>query len=201
MSDVLFEYDAELADQGGRRYRARAAGRERDDGRWEGWLEFVPEDGGPAVRTGRETTQPDRRFLEYWATGLTATYLDGALLRATTPEPEVRIVRTEPPPVGAPAPRRAPRRKGPAHHPTRPLEARAAATGTPVAVLDPFAVFAEGDQVLRGQLRALASGQLRNIVKAYRLSTLTSDELERLGQSALVGLIMGEVSDRADRER
>ncbi len=105
MSEVLFEYDAELSDEGGRLYRARAAGRPRDDGRGEGWLEFVPEDGGAIVRTGRETTQPDRSFLEYWATGLTATYLDGALLRATTPDPDVRIVRTEPPPAGGPGSR------------------------------------------------------------------------------------------------
>ncbi len=185
MSEVLFQYDAEFSDDRGRLYRARACGRERKDGRWEGWLEFVPAD-GPVVRTTRETTQPDRGFLEYWATGLTATYLDGALLRATKPRPEVRVVRTAPPAAG-PRPRT-----------RRRVEA---AVPGPAAVLDPFAVFAEGDHVLRGQLGALDSGQLRNIVKAYQLSTLTSDELERLSQPELVGLILGEITARADRQR
>ncbi len=184
MSEVLFHYDAEFSDDSGRRYRARACGQERRDGRWEGWLEFVPLDGGTTVRTDRETTQPDRRFLEYWATGLTTTYLDGALLRATKPKPAVRLVRTAPPPASVPRP------------PVRTEVVVPAA-----AVLDPFAVFAEGDHVLRGQLRALDAGQLRNIVRKYELSSLTSEELEQLTQRDLVGLIMGEVVERAERYR
>ena len=48
---------------------------------WEGWLQFLgPE--GSALVTSRETTQPDRRALEYWAGGLSHTYFDGALARA-----------------------------------------------------------------------------------------------------------------------
>ncbi len=182
MSEVLFQYDAEFSDDDGRRYHARACGRERRDGRGEGWLEFVPLDGGRPVRTERETTQPDRRFLEYWATGLTTTYLDGALLRATKPKPAVRLVRTAPPPATVPRPRQ---------------RGRSEVVVPAAAVLDPFAVFAEGDHVLRGQLRALDAGQLRNIVRKYHLSALGSEELEQLTQPDLVGLIMGEVSERA----
>ncbi len=188
MSEVLFQYAAEFTDDGGRHYHARACGRERRDGRWEGWLEFVPLDGGRPIRTDRETTQPDRRFLEYWATGLTTTYLDGALLRATKPTPAVWLVRTAPPPASVPRP--SPRPRGQRQRETLP-------PAPPVAVLDPFAVFAEGDHVLRGQLRALDAGQLRTIVRAYRLSSLGFEELEQLTQPDLVGLIMGEVSERA----
>lgn len=85
MAEVLIEYDAEFAGPDGKTYSARACGRERDDRLWEGWLEFVPGDGGAAIRTGTETTQPNRDDLLYWGGGLTATYMDGALNRAIAP--------------------------------------------------------------------------------------------------------------------
>ncbi len=188
MAEVILNYEATMADDSGRRYDARACGRPRADGTWEGWLEFVPLDGGPVVHTARETTQSDWAQLRYWAGGLTASYLDGALLRTLKAAPAEPVVVRE----QAAAERPAPRRVG---------WADPSVTARPIAVIDPFAVFAQGDEVLRGQLRAMAAGQLRNIVKAYRLSSLTSDELERLTEPELVGLIMGEVSDRADRRR
>jgi hypothetical protein len=76
-------FDEPISDPGGALYFARAAGRQRDDGLWEGWLEFVPVDGsGLALLSARETTQPNRADLEYWAQGLTRVYLQGALVRA-----------------------------------------------------------------------------------------------------------------------
>lgn len=64
-------------------YKVRVHGRERGDGTWEGWLEFVPVDGkSPALTTGQETSQPDRAALEYWSTGLEPIYLEGAFSRA-----------------------------------------------------------------------------------------------------------------------
>jgi hypothetical protein len=64
-------------------YEARVYGAEREDGTWEGWIEFHPVDGSPNVlRTGQETSQPNRKTLEYWAGGLEPIYLDGALSRA-----------------------------------------------------------------------------------------------------------------------
>lgn len=69
----------------GKSYQALARGSRRGDGFWEGWLEFVPEDGGPLLRTKRETTQPTVEDLEYWAGGLTPVYLEGALYRARPP--------------------------------------------------------------------------------------------------------------------
>ena len=64
-------------------YEATAMGRQRPDGTWIGWLEFRPRGGrGTARRTPRETTQPSRLALRYWALGLDEVYLEGALVRA-----------------------------------------------------------------------------------------------------------------------
>jgi hypothetical protein len=92
MDHVLVTYPtAPLSTRDGRRYTARACGRERSDARWEGWLEFVPDDGTEVLRTPRETTQPNLADLRYWASGLTPVYLEGALERASTPTvPTVR---------------------------------------------------------------------------------------------------------------
>jgi hypothetical protein len=49
---------------------------------WEGWLEFLPLDGGEPLCTGRETTQPNRDALAYWASGLEPIYFEGAFERA-----------------------------------------------------------------------------------------------------------------------
>ena len=38
--------------------------------------------GGPALRTGRETTQPNRDAVANWASGLEPVYLEGAFARA-----------------------------------------------------------------------------------------------------------------------
>jgi hypothetical protein len=66
----------------GTTYRVWVYGRERADGKWEGWLEFVAV-GAPMVRrTGRETTQSSREDLTYWASGLEDAYLQGAFARA-----------------------------------------------------------------------------------------------------------------------
>jgi hypothetical protein len=69
---------------GGQAFAVRAWADMSRDGtaRWESWLEFWPVGGGPALTTERETTQPNRVCTVYWATGLTPTYLEGALGRA-----------------------------------------------------------------------------------------------------------------------
>ena len=87
MAEILVDFDVILTGPDRKQYGARACGLERSDGLWEGWLEFPAEDGSGVERTGRETTQPNRDDLMYWATGLTAAYLDGALLRTLTPAP------------------------------------------------------------------------------------------------------------------
>jgi hypothetical protein len=57
--------------------------RELHDGRWEGWLEFVPSDTATSVYTTPiETRQRDRETMKRWASGLTRVYAEGALARA-----------------------------------------------------------------------------------------------------------------------
>ena len=72
-----------IEDSFGNSYRVAIYGEPRTDGTWEAYLEFVPTNTSlAALRTGRETTQPDKRALEYWATGLEPLYLTGAFERA-----------------------------------------------------------------------------------------------------------------------
>lgn len=83
MSEKIFEHSVEIVDpDDGTVYRVETWGEPREDGTWWGWLEFVPRDGGPALVTGQETSQPNRDALGYWATGLEPVYFEGALLRA-----------------------------------------------------------------------------------------------------------------------
>ena len=74
-------------------YRARVYGEVRDDGMWNGWLVFFPVGGGRVVATNRETTQPSFADLTYWASGLTPVYLEGALVRALSLQPELELAR------------------------------------------------------------------------------------------------------------
>jgi hypothetical protein len=92
MPVILVKFDEPILDASGSMYFAQAAGRQRPDGLWEGWLEFIPEEAtGRAVSSERETTQPKRTDLEYWAQGLTRVYLQGALNRAAaTTESTIR---------------------------------------------------------------------------------------------------------------
>ena len=85
MAEVLVEFSEPISDVDGITYVARACGAEADNGQWHGWIEFIPEDGGSAFASPRETTQPNRTDTVYWATGLTPVYLEGALQRAQHP--------------------------------------------------------------------------------------------------------------------
>jgi hypothetical protein len=84
MSELLVKFDEPIIDSRGALYFADAVGRQReDDGLWEGWIEFEALDkSGGSISSLRETTQPNRKDLEYWAQGLTRAYLQGALARA-----------------------------------------------------------------------------------------------------------------------
>jgi hypothetical protein len=82
MAELLLEFPDAVTDDSGVVYRAQACGAPMTDGLWEGWIEFVPLEGGTPIRTPRETTQPNRVDAVYWATGLSPVYLEGALTRA-----------------------------------------------------------------------------------------------------------------------
>lgn len=83
MSETLVKFDEAISDSTGARYFVEAMGRQREDGLWEGYLEFFPvNERGERIISDRETTQPNRKAVDYWAQGLTRVYLSGALDRA-----------------------------------------------------------------------------------------------------------------------
>ena len=89
MVDVIMRLPELVSDARGL-FRACAVAREREDGSWEGWLEFEPanDPGSPSYATPIETRQRDRVALERWASGLSRVYAEGALTRARVHEPE-----------------------------------------------------------------------------------------------------------------
>jgi hypothetical protein len=101
MSEVLVKFDEPVIDPAGATYFAQAVGAKRPDGRWEGWLEFIGADeNARSICTDRETTQPNRADLDYWAQGLSMVYLQGALARAestTQAMPGARAAREDSP--------------------------------------------------------------------------------------------------------
>jgi hypothetical protein len=81
MAKQIHEFTARIPGPKGR-YIARAFSEQRGNV-WIGWLEFHPADGsGPVLATGEETSQPDAKAVEYWASGIEPVYLEGAIARA-----------------------------------------------------------------------------------------------------------------------
>jgi hypothetical protein len=171
MAEVLVEFSEPVLDKDGITYTARACGAETANGHWQGWVEFVPMNGGDVVRSGRETTQPNRIDTVYWATGLTPVYLEGALERALKP-----LVLPPARPIGPPA------YHEPAPHPVRPPPAE--------SILNPFSVYRKGEGLLRRQLGALSERHLVNIIRAHDLSELSLAELNAMNAAELVELIV-----------
>ena len=178
MAEVLVEFSEPVMAKGGRLFAARACGSEMDSHLWQGWLEFLPADGGDAIRSGRETTQPNRQDTAYWATGLTPVYLEGALERALNPLHRTAHPIAPPPTFDGPGP---------------DVESLPAARES---VLNPFSVFRKGESLLRRQLLALSGWHLVNIIEAYGLSEQQTQDLEATPASVLVELIVAGVRER-----
>jgi hypothetical protein len=172
VAEVLVEYPDAVTSDRGRNYIARACGAEMADGKWHGWIEFVPLGDGEPMRSARETTQPNRQDTKYWATGLTPVYLQGALRRAERRPLRAAAVRPEPPYFEGPA------------------DPFVVANGTTEAVLDPFSVYQKGEPLLRRQLSALAGWHLVNIIRKYDLSGEDSALLAARQPEALVETII-----------
>lgn len=81
MAEMIQQYAEKMVGPGGATYDVFAYGDLRSDGNWEGWIEFHSL-GGKVLRTARETTQPNRAALAYWASGLEPLYFEGAFSRA-----------------------------------------------------------------------------------------------------------------------
>ena len=154
MAEVLVEFDTTVRGPDGARWAPRVCGAIGADGLWEGWIEFMPDDDSiELVRTARETQQPNRDDLMYWAQGLSQAYLDEALRRALEAPTRARISRARSRPHFAPP---APRRPADMPAPPRPI-------------LDPFEVYLQGEDVLVRALSALDVGRVRDVAVAYGL--------------------------------
>ena len=181
MAELLVTFTEPTRSATGDLYYARALGGIASDGLWEGWLEFTRAGDDEVATTKRETEQPNRADLMYWAQGLSAAYLEGALERALSPVSAPQPVREERTFVDS-APRTAPLGVSPI---------------TPRVVLDPFLTYAEGENLLRGQLRALSRDHLQNIVEAYRFVDGSEPDWGRVAsKDALVERIVERVRAR-----
>ncbi len=164
MAEVLVKFTEPVRGDDGRRFEAQVCGGVADDGLWEGWIEFTPEGDAALIRTGRETEQPNLTDLNYWAQGLGMVYLEGALSRALG-QPIADNAAASPP----------------------QFELRAGA-GTRVVgarpALNPFLVYAEGEEFLRSQLLGLSREELATIVTWYKLPV--SIDLQTAAPSAIV---------------
>ena len=176
MSETLLQFPASVIGPDGTEYEARACGGPREDGTWQGWIEFIPLGAGKPVRSPRETTQPNRTDTLYWASGLTPIYLEGALQRALRPATAVPVMPPQPSVFSAPAPSM-----------NRPMAVE------PSSILDPFSVYQKGEALLRKELGALSAWHLVNIVRAYRLSDGDAATLNRLPSAELIELIVAGV--------
>jgi hypothetical protein len=185
MAETLLVFQSPVMATDGTKYEARACGGEMPGGGWQGWLEFVPLAGGQPVRSQRETTQPNRVDTEYWATGLTPVYLEGALVRALAPPAVVPVALPQPSVFRGPV----------------PSVVKRAAEVPAGSVLNPFSVYEKSEALLRNQLGALSAWHLVNIALEYELTDEPVERLNRLSAPTLVELIVGGTREELSRHR
>jgi len=175
MAEVLRDFGL-VRESGGETYRVRACGSQLDESRWQGWFEFEPVDGGETLRSARETTQPNRADIIYWASGLSLVYIEGALDRTLNP-----LVRQVPEPLPQPA-----------YDEPAPSLLEPPVMST-TSVLNPFSVYRKGEAVLRDQLHALSGWHLVNIIRDYQLSEVPLEDLNEMPEDELAELIVANV--------
>jgi hypothetical protein len=151
VAEVLVTFTEPTRSKTGDLYYGRAIGRLGKDGLWEGWVEFVLAGSDELAISPRETSQPNLADLKYWAQGLSAAYLEGALERALSPAPVAPVAQERVFVESSPKP-----------SPQSPAGASRR------VVLDPFQVYGEGEGLLRNQLNALSRDHVQNIVESGR---------------------------------
>ena len=171
---ILRTFDKFVALPGHGPFIARIAGRLSVDGRWEAWVEFSPEGGGPILRSQRETTQSDLPSIERWAERVSLVYLQGSLERTLAREHgQVRVV-----PQG-------PRFDGPAP------ELRGSQRPAPDDVaVNPIALAQRGEDGLRARLAELSTSELRAIAVAFHFDDGWEIDAETLDRGGLQELIV-----------
>jgi hypothetical protein len=87
------QYPSILQAPSGEQFVARVYADRQRGGLWEAWLVFFSLTTSTVLATDRETTQGKREHILYWASGLSPTYLQGALERALDLRPESQLAR------------------------------------------------------------------------------------------------------------
>jgi hypothetical protein len=83
MPELIHVHSTHVRTPDGEQFIARTYGEPDGSGLWHGWLDFESVTRiGLRLTTDRETTQPNRAALEYWAQGLEPLYFEGAFARA-----------------------------------------------------------------------------------------------------------------------
>jgi hypothetical protein len=182
VAETLLGFQEDVVGPDGTRFEARACGSPMPGGTWQGWIEFVPVNGGDPIRSPRETTQPNRADTAYWATGLTGVYLEGALRRAL--EQPLGVPFLPPQPSVFPGPARS---------------TIVASDAAPTSVLDPFSIYEKGETLLRRQLAALSAWHLVNIAIDYDLTAIDVENLNRMSAPELIELIVRGVEQESNR--
>jgi hypothetical protein len=93
MVHFVMQYSQVLVTPAHEEYVVRVYAATHAEGRWDGWFVFFPLRGGRELATDRETTQSSLAAVAYWASGISTTYLEGALERARALLPEARLAR------------------------------------------------------------------------------------------------------------
>ena len=179
MAEMLRSFDEPIYHSSGA-YRPRVVGRYAPDKMWEGWLEFVPADGGDVVVSAVESRQPERSHLEYWAQGLTPVYAEGSLERALHPI-TVRTRVVEKPVSESPARRMI----------TVPYSG-------PRPILDPYEVGERSLDILTQELGALGRARLLHIIAAYSMASPAVDTTQ-MNDAELITLIVDTVATRLNQ--
>ena len=147
MSELIADLPYRITDVNGDEFYVTVAGEPRLDGRWDGWLEYVPLGESEPLLTHPETTQSSRTALVRWTETLTETYVEGAFERAVRATPQGTTRAT--------VARRFPRVDPP----------------SPVADLpDPFELLMTGDTMMRARLAALPRPILLDIIAEFGLN-------------------------------
>ena len=172
---ILRTFDKFVALPGQGPFVARIAARVNLEGRWEAWIEFSPEGGGPVLRSQRETTQSDLPSVERWAEGVSLVYLQGSLERTLSRERgQVRVVSTHGPEFDGPAP-----------------ELRGGQRPAPDDVaVNPIALAQRGEDRLRARLADLSTSELRAIALAFHFDDGWAIDVETLDRGGLQELIV-----------
>lgn len=172
---ILKTFDRFVSVPGHGPFVARIAARLGVDGRWEAWIEFSPQGGGPILRSQRETTQSDLASIERWAEGVSLVYLQGSLERTLAREHgQVRVPSVHGPRFDGPAPDlRTGRRPAPDD-----------------VALNPITLAQRGDDQLRAGLVELPTSELRAIALAFNFDQGWAIDVEALDRIALEELIV-----------